>query len=157
MNIQEIIHQYHIYFHFFIISQWSVLKTFFLYTLGTCHKQQCVGYRHYSNSFRDSLRVRDIKECSDRCAVTSYCNTFSFKHYSESSGELNCLLSAFSSFRLDTTRDLSTDINWTLYKRKNNAQCSNNGNDRQDNYYGRGKNKWTYKLDLIRCGRQRAA
>ena len=119
----------------------STENMFFLFTLGSCHKQQCVGYRHYSNSFRDSLRVRNIKECSDRCAVTSYCNTFSFKHYAESSGELNCLLSTFSSFRLDTTRDLSIDINWTLYKRRNNALCNNSGNDRQDNYYGRGKNK----------------
>ena len=68
------------------------------FDLGICHKQQCTGYRHYSNSFRDSLRVRDVSECSDRCAETSYCKTFSFRHGVESSLELNCLLSSYSNF-----------------------------------------------------------
>ena len=105
---------------------------------GLCHKQQCAGYRHYSNSFRDSLRVRDVSECSDRCAETSYCKTFSFRHGVESSLELNCLLSSYSNFRLDATSDLLTDINWNLYRRIRNDQCGNSENDRQDYSYGRG-------------------
>ena len=105
---------------------------------GLCHKQQCTGYRHYSNSFRDSLRVRDVSECSDRCAETSYCKTFSFRHGVESSLELNCLLSSYSNFRLDATSDLLTDINWNLYRRIRNDQCGNSENDRQDYSYGRG-------------------
>ena len=108
------------------------------FDLGICHKQQCTGYRHYSNSFRDSLRVRDVRECSDRCAETSYCKTFSFRHGVESSLELNCLLSSYSNFRLDATSDLLTDINWNLYRRIRNDQCGNSENDRYDNNYGRG-------------------
>jgi len=110
----------------------------FLFNSGVCHKQQCTGYRHYSNSFRDSLRVRDIEECSNRCAATSYCNTFSYKHGVESSLELNCLLSSIAIVRLDATRDLLETINWNLYRRIRNAQCNNNENARHDNNNGRG-------------------
>ena len=108
------------------------LKTF--YVLGVCHRQQCAGYRHYSTSFKDSLRVSDIKECSDHCAAVSYCNTFSFKRFVTSDLGDNCLLSSFLSFRLDTTRDLTANTNWNLYRRLSNSECANNENDRQDNY-----------------------
>ena len=129
-----------IYLHISCIFSFRTHYWSYLFILGLCHKQQCTGYRHYSNSFRDSLRVRDIEECSNRCASSSYCNTFSFKHYGsvESRLEVNCLLSSFSSLRLDATEDLSLDINWNLYRKIENAQCNNNGNDRHDDNYGRG-------------------
>lgn len=56
----------------------------------------------------------------------------------ESFSEHNCLLSSFSSVWLDTTQDLVADTNWNLYRQINNAECSNNENDRHDDNYDRG-------------------
>ena len=117
---------------------------------GDCYNHQCSGYRHYSGSYVDALRVQDKDECSQRCSRTSYCRSFSYQYFVSNINE-NCLLSPREISRLNPELDLVADSNWDLYEQQDAPGCrlSVGDNDRQyydDDYYDRDRGEVVFRL-----------